>query len=89
MLTHYISMHILLADAQVLSQTRTQTCGIQNRTGTDYLSLRQSADLGKYISQNINRIRYQNINCIGCIFSDLGAMDLMIPTLVCARSIRV
>ena len=71
MLTEYICMDICLCYLEMLRNTATKTCCIQQCTGTDYLFLRNTGDLGKYISHNIYRIAYDNVNSIWSFLCDL------------------
>ena len=68
MLTEYISVNVLLGNIKMLCQSATKSCCIQDCTGTNDLILRQSGNLCEYISHDINRIAYDYIECIWCLF---------------------
>ena len=71
MLTENISMNIFLCHLEVFGNTTFQSCGIQNRTGTDNLILRQTGNFSKYISHDIYRIAYDYVKSIRSCFYDL------------------
>ena len=68
MLTEYISVNVLLGNIKMLCQSAAKSCCIQDCTGTNNLILRQSGNLCEYISHDINRIAYDYIECIWCLF---------------------
>ena len=64
MLTKYISMNIFLCNFIMLGQSITQSCSIQNGTGTDDVALRNTGNLRKYIGHDVDRIAYDHIFCV-------------------------
>ena len=82
MLTKYISMNIFLCNFIMLGQSITQSCGIQNGTGTDDVALRNTGNLRKYIGHYVDRIAYDHIFCIRSNSSDLRC-DLLKDVYVC------
>ena len=70
MLTKYISVDVLLCNIKMLCQSTAKSCCIQDRTGTNNLILRQSGNFCEYISHDINRIAYDYIESIWCLFNN-------------------
>ena len=62
MLTENISMYVLLAYVEVLGKSCAESCGVEDRTGTDYLILGQSGVLAELIGENVNGIAYNYID---------------------------
>ena len=71
MLTIYVRMDILRADAEPLCKLRLQTAGIQNRAGAKNLMLRKAGDLVENVGQNIYGVGNDDIDRIRRGLNDL------------------
>ena len=83
MLTENISMYVLLAYVEVLGKSCAESCGVEDRTGTDYLILGQSGVLAELIGENVNGIAYNYIDGVRSILYDLrddrlGYVDVLL-----------
>ena len=81
MFTKYISMNVALCDLEMFGNSAAQTRRIKDGTGTKNLVLRKSGNLCKYISHDINRVAYDQVNSIWSCFYDLrcdGLQDIYV-----------
>ena len=71
MLTENVSMDILLCNSVMCGQSIAKTCGIENSTRSDDMSLGKSRDLCENVCHNINRIADHYVERIGSSRNDL------------------
>ena len=72
MLTEHVRMYVALADIIELGQTGTKSRGVENRTGTDNLILRNAGELVECIGHNIDRVADDDVDCLRSIHRNLG-----------------
>ena len=71
MLAEHIGVHVELVDRVVLREARTQTRGVEDRTGADDAGFRQAGALAEGVGQNIDRVADDQVDGVGRVARDL------------------
>ena len=74
--TENVCVNIFLVNGIIFSNTSSQACGIEDRTGTDNAFFGKAGVFAESVSKDVNGITYDDVGSIGSVFYDFRCYGL-------------